>query len=88
VHPDARHTEVNAFLYNLLAYFGVGEDENTIRFLGDGFEIGVAWVTFKSAQTWVDRTDLLTGTLEFSIGQVTTGLTFIGYTDDCNALLR
>jgi hypothetical protein len=57
VHPDALDTQLNAFLDDLLGDFGVGENENSIRLLGNRLQVRIAQITLKGRDARIDGAD-------------------------------
>jgi hypothetical protein len=77
VHPDVLDAEIHALPDDLVGDLGVGEDEDGIRLLGDGFQIRVAGVAFEGVEARINGADGVAGFFELAVAQVATGLAFV-----------
>ena len=77
MHPDTLDAEINALLDDLFGDFRIGENKNSLRLLGDRFQVRVARIAFKSRQARVDCADGISRRLEPVVGSVAARLAFV-----------
>lgn len=70
VHPDVFDAEFHALLNDLIRHFGIREQEDRIRFGGDGSQVGVTGVALERSDARVDGEDLIARILEFCVGEI------------------
>jgi len=80
--------QIHAFLNDLVSHFGTCQDKDCIHFLGDGFQAGIARITFEGGNVRVDPIDLITVVLELGVCRVAACFPLFRDSNHSNFLMR
>ena len=86
MHPNVLNSQVNTLLDDLLCHLGTCQDEYSIHFFRDGFQVRVTGIAVECNHVRADGEYLIPVFLEVAIGQITAGVALLRNPDDRDLL--